>query len=63
MSFLRSGHHISLFKAQLDGPMDKALQAFIEDRGPHMVALQLKSGDRTLSPEVLNLLRCSKAAV
>jgi hypothetical protein len=59
-----TGHHLPPAKLQLDGPLDKALQAYIEDTGPHIVALQLKSGEnKALSSEIVNLLRCSKAAV
>ena len=58
------GQHLPPVKMQLDGPLDKALQACIEDTGPHVVALQLRSGEsKALPPEIVNLLRCSKAAV
>jgi hypothetical protein len=54
---------MSPVKLQLDGPFDKALQACIEETGPHVVALQLRTHERVLPTEVVNLLRCSKAAV
>jgi hypothetical protein len=55
--------HLNPVKVQLDGPFDKALQSYIEDTGPHIVALQLKPDKNAVPIEVINLMRCSKAAV
>ncbi len=62
-----AGYHHTPLVMQLEGQFDKVLSKCTEVKALQLLAIHLKSGERggmtALNPEILSLLRSSRAAV
>ncbi|KAG2452561.1 hypothetical protein HYH02_002798 [Chlamydomonas schloesseri] len=59
-----SSHHFhTAYRMQLDGPLEKAVAAAVEDEPVHLVGLQVPAGTKAIPGHVLGLIRACRGGV
>lgn len=60
----RPGHRFhSAYRMQLDGPLEKAVAAAVEEEPVHLVGLQVPAGTKGVPGHVLGLIRACRGGV